>query len=207
MNKEIRILLIEDSEDDALLLIRKLKRGDYKIFYRIVDTPEDMKKELDENYWDIIISDYSIPGFGGLAALELLKKKGIDIPFIIVSGAIGEELAVEAMRAGVQDYIMKDKLARLIPAIERELREAKIRRDHREAKAALQRSERRYGALAEASHDFIYIINREDRVEYVNTFGYRYLGKVPESVIGEPRSKLFPPQIAGIQKLSLEKVF
>ncbi len=207
MNKKIRILLIEDSEDDALLLIRELKRGGYEVFYRIVDTPADMKKELDENYWDIIVSDYSLPGFGGLSALELLKKKGIDIPFIIVSGAIGEELAVEAMRAGVQDYIMKDNLARLIPAIERELREAKIRRDHREAKAALQRSESRYGALAEALQDFIYIINREDRVEYVNTFGSMYLGMRIEHVIGEPRNKLFPPQISERQKSSLEEVF
>ncbi|MEQ8188539.1 MAG: response regulator [Candidatus Eremiobacterota bacterium] len=115
----IDILLIEDSEDDAILLIMELKRAGLKPSYKRVDNRDELCKAL-EQHWDIIISDYSMPHFNGLSALEILKEKAIDIPFIIVSGAIGEDIAVEAMRAGAHDYILKHNLKRLVPAIERE---------------------------------------------------------------------------------------
>jgi DNA-binding NtrC family response regulator len=134
MGVPLRVLLVEDSEDDALLLMRELQRGGYDPHYERVDTAADMERALEERIWDLVISDHSMPAFSSAAALELLGRKGfVDVPFIIVSGQIGEDAAVEAMRAGAHDYIMKDNLARLNTAIERELREAESRRERRRA--------------------------------------------------------------------------
>lgn len=137
----LRVLLVEDSEDDAVLLVRYLKRGGQEVSYERVDTREAMQAALDGAQWDIVISDYNMPLFSAPAALSLLQESSLDLPFIIVSGAIGEEVAVNAMKAGAHDYIMKDNLARLIPAVERELREAERRRQRRQAQEALRVSE------------------------------------------------------------------
>jgi len=140
MNKPLRVLIVDDSEDDTLLLVRKLKRDGFNPTFERVDTPEAMEDALSKNTWDIILSDYNMPRFDAFAALAILKKSGIDIPFIIVSGAIGEETAVAAMKAGAHDYIMKDNLARLVAAIERELGEAQIRHKKRETEKQLEHS-------------------------------------------------------------------
>jgi two-component system sensor histidine kinase UhpB len=125
-------LLVEDSEDDALLLLRQLRRGGYEPAWRRVDTAEAMEAALDERAWDLVVSDHSMPTFSSVAALDLLRRKGFgDLPFVIVSGQIGEDAAVAAMKAGAHDYLMKDNLARLNTAIERELREAEVRRERR----------------------------------------------------------------------------
>ncbi len=131
MGKPLRVLLVEDSENDALLLLQQLRRGGYKPVHKRVYTAAAMSAALDEQSWDVVISDFVMPQFDGLAALSLLKQKGLDMPFIIVSGKIGEETAVAAMKAGAHDYIMKSNLKRLIPAIERELVEADNRRERR----------------------------------------------------------------------------
>jgi PAS domain S-box-containing protein len=134
MGNPLRVLLVEDSEDDALLLVRMLRRGGYDPVWERVDTPAAMEAALDGGSWDLIISDHSMPAFSSLAALGLLRRKGfVDVPFIIVSGRIGEDAAVSAMKAGAQDYLMKDNLARLNSAIERELRDAEVRRERRQA--------------------------------------------------------------------------
>jgi putative nucleotidyltransferase with HDIG domain len=127
----LRALIIEDSEDDMELLLRELRRGGYDPKTLRVETLEAMHNALDSNTWDIIFSDYSLPKFSGLAALELYRERALNIPFIILSGTIGEGTAVAAMKAGASDYIMKGNLARLIPAIQRELREAEVRQDRR----------------------------------------------------------------------------
>src|SRR4030042_3495004 len=126
--KSLRVLIVEDSEDDAILLIRELRKVGYDVLYERVETRESMKAALEQKQWDLIISDYILPNFSGLAALNVLKEKEIDLPFIIVSGNIGEDIAVSAMKAGAHDYLIKGKLKRLIPAVERELSEAEIRR-------------------------------------------------------------------------------
>lgn len=138
MTIPLRTLIIEDSEDDVILLTRALKLGGYDPDVLRVETPENMRTALLSETWDIIISDYSMPRFSGLAALSLMKELELEVPFIIVSGTIGEALAVEAMRAGAHDYLMKDNLARLIPAIERELHEAKIREERRQREQEIE---------------------------------------------------------------------
>src|ERR687889_1900017 len=118
MVRTLRVLLVEDSEDDALLLLRELKRSGYEPDYERVDTAPGMEAALDARDWELVISDHSMPTFSSSSALQLLQRKGLDLPFIIVSGNIGEEVAVAAMRAGAHDYIMKGNLARLGAAIE-----------------------------------------------------------------------------------------
>jgi signal transduction histidine kinase len=133
MSVPLHVLIVEDSEDDALLLLHALRQGGYDPVFKRVDEAETMLSALNDHSWDLVISDYLMPRFGAPAALELLKKQGLDIPFIIVSGAVGEETAVLAMKAGAHDYIMKDSLTRLIPAIERELREVEVRKRQRQS--------------------------------------------------------------------------
>ena len=140
-NKALRALIAEDSEDDVLLLLRVLRKAGYEPVYERVWTAPAMKAALQRQAWDIVISDYEMPNFGGFEALQLLKESGHDLPFILVSAVISEETAVAAMKAGAHDYIMKRNLARLVPAIERELREAQTRRARKAAEAALRQSE------------------------------------------------------------------
>ena len=134
----LRILLVEDSEDDARLLLREIQRGGYELEAERVETAESMQAALERQPWDIIICDFSLPRFSGPKALELLKQTNIDLPFIIVSGTIGEESAVNALKAGAHDFIIKGNFPRLIPAIQRELKEAEIRRERRERERELE---------------------------------------------------------------------
>jgi len=130
--KELKVLLVEDSEEDAALILMALRKGDWDLATKRVDTASALKAVLADESWDLILSDYSMPGFDGLAALRIVKEFGIDIPIILISGTIGEELAVAAMKAGANDYLMKDNLHRLVPAVERELREYQYRCDREE---------------------------------------------------------------------------
>ncbi len=133
MKKALRVLIVEDSENDALLLLRRLRHDGFDPEFDRVDSPQAMAAALKNHRWDIVISDYSLPRFSGLQALAVLKQTGLDIPFILVSGTIGEEIAVEAMKAGANDYVMKGKLQRLTTAIERELREVEVRKERKQA--------------------------------------------------------------------------
>lgn len=148
MNRTLRILLVEDSPDDALLLMRAIRRGGYEPECTRVASAEEMAQALDQQSWDIVISDYVIPGFGGMEALTLFRDRELDIPFILISGHIGEEIAVSALKAGADDYIMKDRMARLVPAIDRAMVEAERRRQHQRANKALKESEERFRQLA-----------------------------------------------------------
>lgn len=142
----LRVLIVEDSEDDALLMVRELKRGGYEPVYARVETAEAMRMALARNRWDLILSDFSLPQFNGREALEILKGSGDDIPFLMVSGTIGEEAAVEAMRAGAHDYLLKGNLKRLGAAVEREVREAKRRGEQRLLEARVRLLEKREAA-------------------------------------------------------------
>src|SRR5918996_3295160 len=166
----LRVLLVEDSENDAMLLLRELRRGGYEPLSQRVCTPEDMEKALrsaearDEPF-QVVISDYYLPRFRAPDALRLLRELGYDVPFIVVSGKIGEEAAVEIMKAGADDYLTKENMSRLCPAIERELREVEVKR---ERELALSRSEERWGRLVEQAADAIFVHDLQGRFVDVN---------------------------------------
>ena len=151
-----RVLLIEDSEDDAELVLLELERAGLSVDARRVDREPDLRAALAERSWDVVISDFAMPSFDGLRAFQLVKALAADVPFIFVSGAIGEERAVEAMRAGARDYILKDNLKRLAAAVRRELEEAAVRRQRLSAEARALRDARRLAAAVEASGAGVY---------------------------------------------------
>jgi DNA-binding NtrC family response regulator len=133
------VLIVEDSEDDALLLLRELRRGGYEPDHELVDTPEAMREALAGSSWDVIVSDYRMPRFSAPEALKLAREVDSETPFVVVSGKIGEDVAVEMMKAGAHDYVMKDNLARLYHTVERGLEEAKERRERRRVEEELRR--------------------------------------------------------------------
>jgi signal transduction histidine kinase len=138
--RSLRVLVVEDSEADSTLMMRALHRGGFEVTWERVDSAEQMENALAKAKWDLILADHSMPGFSAPEALALMHRRGLDLPFIIVSGYIDEETAVKAMRSGAHDYIMKDRLARLAPAVERELREAEVRRTMRDSQQELERA-------------------------------------------------------------------
>jgi signal transduction histidine kinase len=144
----LHVLIVEDNPHDVTLLVRELVRGGFAPVYHRVETGPAMKTALTEQAWDLVIADYKMPTFSGPDALETLKQSGLDVPFIIVSGSIGEETAVAAMKAGAHDYIMKAALGRLVPAVQRELQEAAVRRGKRQSDHALREANRRLHALS-----------------------------------------------------------
>lgn len=177
----LRVLIVEDSEDDAALTLRQLKKGGYEPSYKRVDTPETMRAALEARDWDIILSDYTMPAFSGPAALALLRSMDIDLPFIVISGAMGEESAVELMKSGAHDYIMKDSLVRLVPAIERELREAEVRRARHRAEADLRLSAK----VFESSVEGVLITDHEANILRVNKAFTEITGYSEADVIGQ----------------------
>ncbi|WP_298273471.1 SpoIIE family protein phosphatase [Geobacter sp.] len=162
MGIALRVLIIEDSEDDAFLLLRELRKGGYDPLHLRVETPDEMREALATRQWDLAISDYVLPRFSGLDALKIWRDGRFDLPFVVISGNIGEETAVEAMKAGADDYFVKGNISRLVPAIRRELKEAETRRQKREAEEALLRSELRYRRLLEAVTDYLYTVEVRD---------------------------------------------
>src|SRR5580704_9773311 len=142
MGQPLRVLIVEDDERDAALVLHELRRCDYEVTYERVETPEAMTAALERQPWDIVLSDFTMPRFSAPAALSLVKERALDLPFIIVSGTIGEETAVTSLRAGAHDFLVKGALARLVPAIERERREAGIRAERNKMREQLLISER-----------------------------------------------------------------
>lgn len=178
--KHLKVLNIEDSEDDLALILHALTKGGFDTSYKRVDTAVELQKALQEESWDIILSDYNLPGFDGTAALKILQSTGLDIPFIVVSGAIGEETAVGVMRVGAHDFIMKDSLARLVPAIERELREVKVRQAKMRADKDLQLA----AQVFESSVEGIMITDADSRILRINGAFTEITGYNEEEVSG-----------------------
>jgi diguanylate cyclase (GGDEF)-like protein/PAS domain S-box-containing protein len=167
--KPVRVLLVEDSEDDAKLVLQALRRGGFRPTSRRVQTEADLETALSEDSWDVVISDFRMPSFTGLDALRIFRSTGLDLPFILISGTIGEETAVDAMKAGASDYIMKKNLARLPPALERELKDARHREAHRRNQKILAESEERFRQMADNIRDVFFLIDaRTHRLLYVS---------------------------------------
>jgi len=181
MESPLRLLLIEDSEDDAELIVREIRRGGYTVEFERVETKLAMQQALARSTWDVILSDYSMPNFSAMSALGVLQNSGLDIPFLVISGTIGEETAVTALKAGAHDFLLKDKLPRLLPAIARELRDAEIRRSHREAQL-------RYRLLVEQLPIIVYVnpIDKMSSTTYVSPQIQTILGYRPEEWLSDP---------------------
>jgi two-component system cell cycle sensor histidine kinase/response regulator CckA len=185
MATPLRALIIEDSQNDCDLLLGVLGRGGYDVTHQRVYSASALASTLEEGQWDIVISDYSMPGFNGTDALAMVRKKGLDVPFVFLSGTIGEEIAVNAMRAGAQDYVIKGKAARLLPAIQRELREAELRRERKQMEQRVRQLEKfeALGKLAGGvAHDFNNVIGA--------IMGWAELG-VDRVTSDSPEAKLF----------------
>jgi len=181
MPKPLRVLMIEDSEDDAELILLHLKKNGYEPECTRIETSDEMQEALQSSTWDIIFSDYNLPRFNGLLALGLLRSKQIDTPFILISGAVGEETAVTAMRAGANDYLMKDKLARLVPVIERELREVDVRQAKYKAEQELHLTAR----VFESSMEAMAITDSESKILRVNKAFTDITGFKEHEIVGK----------------------
>jgi two-component system, sensor histidine kinase and response regulator len=182
MATSLRVLIIEDSVDDADLLVRTLKRSGHDVTWERVDTADTLRTALARECWDVVVSDYNLPGFSIPSALGILHESGHDLPFIIVSGAIGEDAAVAAMRAGAHDYFTKGHLARLLPAIEREMRQAAGRRERARTEVALRESEERLREFAEMLPEIVFEMDEGLRVTFVNRQALEMTGYAEEEV-------------------------
>jgi len=185
MPKPLHILIVEDNEDDCLLLLRELRKGGYDPVFERVDTAETMQQALGKRSWDIVVSDYLMPKFSGLAALATLHDSGRDIPFIIVSGNIGEDIAVRAMKAGAHDYIIKGNFARLVPAVERELREAEVRRERILVDEQLTQSRQRLFNTLENMNEGFFTLDADWHFTFVNAEAAKLWGKSRVELLGK----------------------
>jgi diguanylate cyclase (GGDEF)-like protein/PAS domain S-box-containing protein len=189
VSKTVKVLVVDDSEDDAKLALRALRRGAFNATYRRVQTAVELKAALEQERWDAVISDFRMPGFTGIDALRIFRSAGLDIPFILISGTIGEEIAVDAMKAGASDYVMKKSLARLAPALERELKETQMRAAHRRAERDLIESEERFRQMAENIRDVFFLIDAESkRMLYISPAYEEIWGLSCESAYANPNS-------------------
>jgi two-component system, cell cycle sensor histidine kinase and response regulator CckA len=189
MTEPIHLLICEDNEDDAMLFVTHLRRDGLDLTYERVETPAAAVTALRSRTPDIVLSDYKMPAFTAEDALRLLHETAHDIPFILVSGKIGDERAAALMREGAHDFIRKDHLTGLAPAVRRELGEARVRRQQRKAEAALRRRELRFRLFAENAPDIIfrYRLRPRQEIEYVSMAAHAIFGRHPEELLGDPR--------------------
>jgi PAS domain S-box-containing protein len=196
MNKRLRVIIVEDSEDDALLLIRELRKGGFRLDQVRVQTADELKEALRKSNWDVVISDYMMPGFGGLEAFKIVRKYDRDLPFIVMSGKTGEETAVAVMKAGVEDYIMKDRMPRIVPVVRRELADAATRRERHQMEAALHESEQRFRLFMENFAGVTFIKDERGRYVFINEAGAEVLRRSIDEILGLTDKEFFPEEVA-----------
>ncbi len=180
MTRQLRVLVVEDVQDDVDLLLRNLSKGGYQVAHKRVDTRDTMIAAIEEEQWDLLISDYNLPQFSGEKALEIYHEQGLDVPFIVISGVIGEEVAVVMMKSGAHDYIMKDNLTRLVPAISRELNDADVRKKRRLAELELKQNEQKLRLLVHSMSDTVFVIDSAGLI----TEAYSAEDHIPDKKLG-----------------------
>ncbi len=205
MKTSLRVLIVEDSEFDAQMMVSMLRKGGYEVTFERVETSPAMKLGLSGRPWDIILADYNLPEFNAPNALKMVQESGLDVPFIIVSGGIGEDIAVAAMKAGAHDYLMKGNLNRLVPAVERELREAANRASQRESEQALLESELRYRLLWETAPDAVILMDTDSKIHFANPAVKDVFGYTPEEVIGHSLTLLQPERLRGLHTSGIHR--
>lgn len=184
MGRQIRLLQVEDSESDSLLIVRKLRKAGYEVDAMRVETPAQMRAAIEGGRWDLVIADYCLPNFSAPEALKVLRDLEVDIPFLVVSGAMGEEVAVNMMKAGAHDYMLKDRLERLPPAVERELQDAALRREHREADRKLRGLYSELETIYSNTPVLMLVVDAEYRVIKINAAAARYSGIAVDACAG-----------------------
>ena len=207
MDKELRILIVEDVPADAELEEYELGKSGLVFTSKVVDTREAFLKELDEFFPDIILSDYDLPTFDGLAALRIAKEKSPDIPFILVSGKVGEEFAIEKIKDGATDYVLKNNLKRLVPSVNRALQEAEEIIERKRLRRELQESEKLYRLLAENTHDMITRHLPDGTYLYVSPACRTLFGYEPEELIGTNAfAQMHPEDVKRIMTITQEAI-
>ena len=191
--KPLRLLILEDNLDDAELAVKELEREKFTVEWRRVETEESFREALDEKP-DLILADYSLPFFDGVAALKIKQEITPDIPLVIISGKVSEEVAVECMKAGAADYVLKDKLFRLTPVIKRALEEAETYQARKQAQEKLRRSEENYRLLAETARDMIVSTDLDGGITYANKAALEISGYSEEESLELNIQDIVPPE-------------
>jgi PAS domain S-box-containing protein len=204
MSQPLRVLIVDDSADDAELILFELQRAGFEPEWRRVDTEADYLASLDPGL-DVILSDYRMPQFDGLKALALLHQSGVDVPFILISGTIGEDTAVAAMREGAVDYLLKDRLTRLGPSVQRALDQTRLRKEREQAEKAMQQSEHKYRHLFENLGEAAFLIDEGSRrIIDTNRCAEELLGRTRAEICGMDERKLFPADQPALATLGSE---
>jgi two-component system, cell cycle sensor histidine kinase and response regulator CckA len=189
MDVPLRLLIVEDSVEDTFLIVRRLQQGGFTVTFERVETAVGLREALRAQAWDLVISDYSMPGFTGDAALAVFQQAGLEIPFIVVSGAIGEEVAVQILKAGAHEFVKKDNLARLVPAIRQELAAAADRRMRLQSQALSEY----LASIVQSCEDAIIGKTVEGTIVSWNSGAERLYGYTATEMIGQSVSRLIPP--------------
>jgi len=192
----LRVLVVEDSEFDARILVAQLRTGGWTVAHRQVASADELLAALRAEPWDLILCDHTMPGFSAPEALKLLQSTELDIPFLIISGTIDQNVAIDAMKSGAQDFLKKGDTARLVPAVQRELKDAAVRRARREAEATLRESELRYRSVWENSTDAVLLLDLDGVIRFANPAAAPVFGWGADSLAGHTLDTLQPAELA-----------
>jgi PAS domain S-box-containing protein len=192
-NKHLKIIVVEDSEDNAELIAIRLRREGYMFDFKRVENGKELKKALEEEHWDLVISDYELPAFSGRKTLEVIKREGCDIPLILVSGKIGEETAVEMLKEGASDWVMKDSLVRLASAVDRALMDAQTKKQNRKTEEELKKVAGRYHTLVENISDIIWTMDKDRRFTFVSPSIFKLTGYTIKEILSKSMEEILMP--------------